>query len=46
MLAQKEDIEMSEQVVFLGIGTNVRATVYVDQEHLFFNSHLKNRSLS
>lgn len=35
MLAQKEDMERSLQVVFLGIDTNVQATVYLDQKNCF-----------
>lgn len=35
MLAQKEDMERSLQVVFLGIDTSVRATVYLDQKDRF-----------
>lgn len=35
MLAQKEDMERSLQVVFLGIGTNFRATVHLDQKDCF-----------
>jgi hypothetical protein len=37
MLAQKEDMERPLQVVFLGIGTNFRATVYLDQKDCLSN---------